>query len=59
VRLDYSHFSQSATADTFVTGLTLLKYDLADSTKTPLPNAQFQLLDANKEPINLIVVRAG
>ncbi len=57
VRLDFSHFSQSATAEVNVTSFTLLKFDHDDTTKTPLAGARFQLLDANKEPIKLVIIQ--
>ena len=57
VRLDFSHFSQSATAEVKVTSFTLLKFDHDDATKTPLAGARFQLLDANKEPIKLVIIQ--
>lgn len=56
VRLDYSHFAQNATADVYVTSFNLLKYASNDSNKTPLPGALFQLLDENKNPINLTII---
>ena len=56
VRLDYSHFAQTATADVFVTSFNLLKYDSKDENKTPLEGAKFQLLDADKNPINLVII---
>jgi len=55
-RLDYSHFAQSATANVYVTSFNLLKYDANDNNKTPLAGALFQLLDENKEPINLTII---
>ena len=57
VRLDFSHWSQQATANVFVTSFTLLKYSTADETKAPLEGAHFKLLNANKEPISLVVVK--
>lgn len=56
VRLDFSHFAQSATAEVSVTSFTVLKYDAKDEAKTPLAGARFQLLDANKNPISLVVI---
>lgn len=55
-RLDYSHFAQNATANVYVTSFNLLKYDANDNNKTPLAGALFQLLDENKEPINLTII---
>lgn len=34
----------------------LLKYDANDNNKTPLAGALFQLLDENKESINLTII---
>ena len=56
VRLDFSHWSQQDTADVFVTSFTLLKYSSTDESKTPLAGAYFQLLDSNKQPINLTII---
>lgn len=56
VRLDYSHFAQSATVDVYVTSFTLLKYDAKDENKTPLADARFQLLDSNMNPIDLVII---
>ena len=56
VRLDYSHFAQSATANVYVTSFNLLKYSATDEDKTPLAGAVFQLLDENKNPINLTII---
>lgn len=56
VRLDYSHFAQTSTADVYVTSFNLLKYSATDDNKTPLPGALFQLLDADKNPINLTII---
>lgn len=55
-RLDYSHFAQSATANVYVTSFNILKYNGNDESKTPLTGALFQLLDENKEPINLTII---
>lgn len=55
-RLDYSHFAQTSTADVFTTSFNLLKYSATDENKTPLAGALFQLLDENKEPINLTII---
>lgn len=55
-RLDYSHFAQTSTADVFTTSFNLLKYAATDENKTPLAGALFQLLDENKEPINLTII---
>ncbi len=57
VRLDFSHFAQSATAEVNVTSFTLLKYDSKDESKTPLAGARFQLLDADKNPIPLVIIQ--
>lgn len=60
VRLDFSHFAQSATAEVHVTSFTLLKYDAKnEETKTPLADAKFKLLDEDKNPINLVVIQNG
>ena len=56
IRLDYSHFAQNATAEVYITSFNLLKYASNDSSKTPLAGALFQLLDENKEPINLTII---
>lgn len=55
-RLDYSHFAQSSTADVYTTSFNLLKYSATDENKNPLAGALFQLLDENKEPINLTII---
>ena len=57
VRLDFSHFAQSATAEVNVTSFNVLKYDVKDETKTPLAGARFQLLDAEKNPIKLVIIQ--
>ena len=57
VRLDFSHFAQSATAEVNVTSFTLLKYDSKDESKTPLAGARFQLLDADKNSIPLVIIQ--
>lgn len=57
VRLDFSHFAQSATAEVNVTSFNVLKYDAKDETKTPLAGARFQLLDAEKNPIKLVIIQ--
>ena len=55
-RLDYSHFAQSATANVYVASFNVLKYDANDETLTPLAGARFQLLDSDKNPINLTII---
>lgn len=57
VRLDFSHFAQSATAEVNITSFNVLKYDVKDETKTPLAGARFQLLDAEKNPIKLVIIQ--
>ena len=57
VRLDFSHFAQSDTAEVNVTSFVVLKYDAKDETKTPLAGARFALLDSNKETIPLVTIQ--
>ena len=59
VRLDFSHFAQSATAEVNVTSFVILKYDAKDETKAPLAGARFALLDSNKNTIPLVTIQEG
>ena len=43
VKLDYSQYSQSDTAETVVAGFEVIKYDGSDSSKAPIAGAVFQL----------------
>ena len=43
VKLDYSQYSQSDTAETQVVGFEVVKYDGSDSAKAPIAGAVFQL----------------
>lgn len=58
-RLDFSHFSNQASVSLFLKDVTLLKYNLNDETKTPLPGAQFELLDAEGNIIQLVTIEDG
>ena len=59
VRLDFSNYSTKASVDVHVVSVVLLKYDGEDENKTPLPGANFSLLDSEENVIPLVEVIKG
>ena len=59
VELKYSNYKQTDTVDVNTLSFELNKYDGSDADKTPIAGAKFQLLNASKQPIKLVEVKAG